>query len=71
MTPIIDDNLENNVDRVVRQPLFDLLYAPPTFTDDRPRAAFAQDEMPSRVSFDLRDYATDELKRMWCEYRRG
>jgi Ricin-type beta-trefoil lectin domain-like len=72
MTPINDDNLVNNVDRVVRQPLLDLLYRPPTFTDDTPNAGFAPDEMPSRVTFDVRNYDSTELKqRMWCEYRRG
>jgi hypothetical protein len=68
MTPIGDTDLVKNLDRVVRQPLLDLLYRPPTFTDDTPRAGFAPDEMPSRVPFGVNNYDIPRLRTMGCYY---
>jgi hypothetical protein len=69
MTPIIDDRLANNVDRVVRQPLLDLLYSPPTFTGNAPRAGLAPDEMSSRVPFASVNYSSQSLQNQGCSYR--
>jgi hypothetical protein len=72
MTPMVDDNLVYDRDRVVRQPLLDRLYSAPTFTDGSPNAGFAPDEMPSRVRFDVRNYDPNELRdRYDCTYGRG
>jgi hypothetical protein len=72
MTPIVEEDLTKNVDRVVRQPLLDLLYRPPTFaTDDTLQSAgFAPDELPSRVHFVVRNYQDSELGLKYnCYYR--
>jgi hypothetical protein len=73
MTPIVDDNLINDRDRVVRQPLLNLLYSPPTFTDDAPpNAGLAPDEMPSRVPFDVLSFGPDDLNTaiLECDWRK-